>query len=139
MNLMNSIRTISIKLKKHEEFLEIISAVAVIVIMLGCFTFSSSYVSGEIETKLAIGGGMTFTNYSLLTFVLLSINGCGVVWLMYKYSKRSKLLISFISVLILSLAMAMSSIFLYFIPIVVCLIIFGVILKNEKRKERGGK
>ena len=80
-------------------------------------------------------GGTTFTNYDLLTFTLLAINGCGIVWLIYKYAKRSKMIVSLISVLILSLAMAMSTIFLYFIPIVICLIIFGIFIKKEKKKK----
>ena len=54
MNLKNNKEMIFGKLKKNEKKIEILSAIAVIIIMITCFGFSLSYVSGGIETKWAI-------------------------------------------------------------------------------------
>lgn len=137
MNQRNNLNRARVIIKKNERYLEILSAIAILIVMAVCFNFSLDYVSGGIETKWATSGGTTFTNYSLLMFLLLAINGCGVVWIVYKYAKRSKLIVSMISVLILSLVMAMSNIFLSLIPIIVCLIIFTIFVRDRKIKKGG--
>jgi hypothetical protein len=106
----------------------------IVLIAIGAsFSFANQYVAGELEMHWAITG-MIVTNYNLLMFFMLALAGAGIVWIIYRYAKRSKLFVSIISVLCLSLAMAMSQIFMYLIPIVVAIAI-AILLVKERRKK----
>jgi heme/copper-type cytochrome/quinol oxidase subunit 2 len=114
-------------------------AILILAVVSGLFSFSNKFVSGVLELKWA-EEGTVYTNYNIGMFVLLAISACITVWIIYKYAKRSKLLVSIISCLVVALCMTISEIFYWGFPII--LIIIFAILKTDvinKVRERRKK
>jgi len=124
------------KLKLAEKSKNRIISVGAILSILICaiwYIVSYKYVIGEYQTGW-IFYGITFSNYNLSMFVLLAIGACGTIWIIYRYAKNMKLLASVLAALCVALIMAITTIFLYAIPVLVVLTIM-IILINERRKK----
>lgn len=114
-------------------------AILILVIISGLFSFSNQFVSGVFELKWA-KEGTVYTNYNVGMFALLALSACITVWVIYKYAKRAKLMVSVISCLVVALCMTISEIFYWGFPII--LIIVFAVLKTDiikKIKERRKK
>lgn len=114
-------------------------AILILVIISGLFSFSNQFVSGVLELKWA-KEGTVYTNYNVGMFALLALSACITVWVIYKYAKRAKLMVSVISCLVVALCMTISEIFYWGFPII--LIIVFAVLKTDiikKIKERRKK
>lgn len=120
-------------------FDERLFVILILVVISGLFSFSNQFVSGVLELKWA-EEGTVYTNYNVGMFALLALSACITVWVIYKYAKRAKLMVSVISCLVVALCMTISEIFYWGFPII--LIIVFAVLKTDiikKIKERRKK
>ena len=125
--------------KRLASVYERIFALLILTIICCLFGFSNQFVSGVLEIEWA-KEGTVYTNYNVGMFAMLALSACITVWIIYKYAKRSKLIVSVISCLVVALCMTMSEIFYWGFPVILIIVFAmlktGVINKVKERRKR---
>ena len=105
--------------------IEIIFAIVIGILAIVFYPCSRELISGMVEIKWAVEG-IFFSSHNVMMLILFSIAGGGTAWIVYRYSKRSRLLAAIISALAVSFAMTLNTVSYWVIPAIVCLFVLYI-------------